>query len=438
MYTFCRIHIVVYIHYTMVTSSENVDSEKVKVIIGKLIEKAEQSVRPVISVFDNSQSRAVITKRFDKFSLPILESCAEFLGIALADKDGYKLFTKKSLMDRIYCGLNALMPDRCSECNVEYVIDHVPEVEPFFSCFKCFKGSHSCERNILLHQALSALNTPSGFVWLCNTCYSAVDPTEPRKSRSRHMSGSGDKSGEIGVEVSDIISPGTGGDVMSSTQKPQQHSVSFPEMSEFRDESSDGSHDSVRVCQKFLNWDCPHGISGKKVVGGRCCPFKHPRVCNQYRISGFTGKKGCQKGKNCDFFHPDICKGALERGSCVKKDCSKFHPVSCRRNKESTRDKKQRPNKRNSSAPSSSKDFLELRDLVTGMATKLAALEKKLDQSAPSAPPALPQSVPQPAGQMFYPSHPQSAHPMMSLGVHRLPQHQIPFSHPSYFSTLEA
>ena len=426
-------HIVVYIHYTMVTSSENDGSEKANIIIGKLIDKAEQNVRLVISVFDNSQSRAVITKRFDKLSLPILENCAEFLGIALADKDSYKLFTKKSLMDRIYNGFNALMPAKCGECSEEYVIDHKPEVAPFFTCFKCFKGSHICERNMLLHQALSALNTPSGFVWLCNTCYSAVDPIEPRKSRSRHTSGSEDKTGEISADVSDVISPGSSGDVLSSTQKPQQHSVSFPGLSESRDDTdSDFSPDSLRICQKFLNWDCPHGISGKKVVSGKCCPLKHPRVCNQYRVSGFTGKKGCQKGKNCAFFHPDICKGALERGSCVKKDCSKFHPLSCRRNKEeSTRSMKQRPTKQNAPPSSNSKDFLELRNLIRGMAAKLAALEEKLDQSAPSAPP---QPVPQPAGQMIYPSHPQSAHHhMMSLGVPRLPQHQIPLSHPSYF-----
>ena len=373
----------------MVTSSENDGSEKANIIIGKLIDKAEQNVRLVISVFDNSQSRAVITKRFDKLSLPILENCAEFLGIALADKDSYKLFTKKSLMDRIYNGFNALMPAKCGECSEEYVIDHKPEVAPFFTCFKCFKGSHICERNKLLHQALSALNTPSGFVWLCNTCYSAVDPIEPRKSRSRHTSGSEDKTGEISADVSGVISPGSSGDVLSSTQKPQQHSVSFPGMSESIDDTdSDFLPDSLRICQKFLNWDCPHGISGKKVVSGKCCPFKHPRVCNQYRVSGFTGKKGCQKGKNCAFFHPDICKGALERGSCVKKDCSKFHPLSCRRNKEEyTRSMKQRPTKQNAPPSSNSKDFLELRNLITGMASKLAALEEKLDQSAPSAPP---------------------------------------------------
>ena len=412
----------------MVTSSQNNDSEKVNIIIGKLIDKAEMHVRPVISAFDNSQSCAANTKRFDRFSLQILENCAEFLGISLADKDNFKIFTKKSLMDRLYCGFNALMPSRCAECSEDYVIDHEPDDAPFFTCYRCFKGSHSCERNKLLHQTLSAMNTPSGFVWLCDKCYSAVDPIESRKTRSRHTSGSDNRSGtlssdSIGGDLSNITPSGT--DVMSSTHNPQvQQIVSFSE-------DNLNPRGTERTCQKFLSWDCPHGISGKKKVNGKCCPHKHPRVCNQYRVSGFTGQKGCKKGKDCAFFHPDVCKVALERGSCLNKDCSKFHPFSSRKKKkeEPNRDRNQRPGKQatsKSNASSSSSDFLELRDLVTGMAAKLAALEKKMDQSAPSSvchPPA------QSAGQMFYPS-PAA---MMSLGVPRLPQHQTPFSLPSYF-----
>ncbi|KAL5259634.1 hypothetical protein ACHWQZ_G009922 [Mnemiopsis leidyi] len=44
-----------------------------------------------------------------------------------------------------------------------------------------------------------------------------------------------------------------------------------------------------------MNWSCPHGISGKKKVDGKVCPHTHLRVCNQYRMAGFTGKKGCKK-----------------------------------------------------------------------------------------------------------------------------------------------
>ena len=122
----------------MVKNSQEIDSEKAKVIIGKLINSADQSIRPVISAFELSQSRSANTKRLDQFAVSVLESCAEFLRIPLANKDGFKIFTKLTLMDRLYMGFKALMPTRCGECGEDYVIDHVPDVAPFFSCFRCF------------------------------------------------------------------------------------------------------------------------------------------------------------------------------------------------------------------------------------------------------------------------------------------------------------
>ena len=55
------------------------DSESTKIIIGKLIEKANSSIRPVISAFNCLQSRSVNFQRLNQFTVGILESCAEFL-----------------------------------------------------------------------------------------------------------------------------------------------------------------------------------------------------------------------------------------------------------------------------------------------------------------------------------------------------------------------
>ena len=86
-----------------------------------------------------------------------------------------------------------------------------------------------------------------------------------------------------------------------------------------------------QVYPRFLNWNCPRGISGKKHIGGRCCPLKHLRVCNQFRLSGSTGMKGCKKGKNCTFFHLKICRAVSDSESCSKKDRDNFHPRSSRK-----------------------------------------------------------------------------------------------------------
>ena len=288
-------------------------------------------------------------------------------------------------MDRVYFGFRALLPAKCKECSEDYVIDHEPEVPPFFNCFRCFKGSHDCERNRVLHETLSKMNTPAGFVWLCDKCHDIVDPIEPRKHKSRHNSGTlpaGNHSSDSSNELSSIAFQ----NALSSTQRPPS-------------ENTPENHAAPpnKTCQNFLNWNCPHGMSGKKEVSGKCCSSIHPRVCNQFRMSGTTGRKGCKKGMNCPFFHPKICKTALDSGSCSKKDCSSFHPRSARKknnnndnnpNSAPRKAKQKQKGANQNDSYSKSSNFLELRNLVTGMATKLEAMEKKMSQGAPACQPA--------------------------------------------------
>jgi len=405
------------------------DSENVKIIIGKLLDKAAISIRPVISAFDSVQARSAIIKRLDQFTVPLLESCAEFLGIALSDQKGFKIFAKPALMDRVYFGFRALLPAKCKECSEDYVIDHEPEVPPFFNCFRCFKGSHDCERNSLLHETLSKMNTPAGFVWLCDKCHDIVDPIEPRKHKSRHNSGTlpaGNHSSDSSNELSSIAFQ----NALSSTQRPPSQNT--PEKH---------AAPPNETCQNFLNWNCPHGMSGKKEVSGKCCSSIHTRVCNQFRMSGTTGRKGCKKGMNCPFFHPKICKTALDSGSCSKKDCSSFHPRSARKknnnndnnpNSAPRKAKQKQKGANQNDSYSKSSNFLELRNLVTGMATKLEAMEKKMSQGAPACQPVTqPTSSLQALPTMMYPA--PAPQPMMSLGVPRLPPHPMPYSHHSFY-----
>lgn len=425
----------------MGSKQKQTDSENFKVILGKLLEKADLAIRPVISVFDSVQTRSAVVKRLDQFTVPLLESCAEFLGIALANQDGFKIFAKPALTQRIYLGFSALLPAHCKECGEKYAIDHKPQDLPLFSCFRCFRGSHDCERNRVLKQTLSTMNTPSGFVWLCDKCFDEVDPIELRKQRSRHDSGllSTDS---VSIESNVDFSKLSGNSLLTSTQVPvnsDSSTVSIsPSIQTLPTHSPPGN-----ICRNFLNWKCPHGISGKKEIKGKICPFVHPRVCNQFRISGLKGRKGCKKGSNCSFFHPEICKVALDSGLCSKRDCGEFHPRSNRKKKNESHQEKNAPQKikkkvkqktaqLNSNDNSKSGDFLELRNLIAGMATKLETLEKKMSQSTPACHPATqPMTIPQTtAPAMFATPVPQS---LMPLGVHRLPPHPMTYSHHSFY-----
>ena len=118
-----------------------------------------------------------------------------------------------------------------------------------------------------------------------------------------------------------------------------------------------------------------------------------------------------------------------------KKDCKIFHPRASRKKNNScpkngsrnVAQKVVKHNNDNTSNPSSI-DFLELRNLVTGMAAKLEMLEKKMDQGTPACQPTIQPAPPT----MIYPTAPIPP-PMMPLGVSRLPHHPIPFSHHSYY-----
>ena len=407
----------------MVPYFEKNGRENSKVIIGKLIDKAHSPVGPIISAFDISLTRSANVQRLDKFTVVQLENCADFLGIALVDKDSSKIFTKSALATRIYLGFMALMPAKCGECGDDYVIDHEPETAPFFHCFGCFKGSHNCERNRLLHQTLSAMNTPKSFVWLCDTCQAMVDPLEPWKKRSHHASGA---LSSLENQLSDIANSSSDISNLPLKCAPTQHPIPT------------APSPPSNVCRRFLNWNCPHGISGKKEIDGKCCPFTHLRVCNQFRISGSTGKRGCKKGAKCAFFHPNICKTTLESGSCSETNCTMFHPrapgkKSSSGSYNSSHHMAQMAKQTDTDTTStSSSDCVELRNLVTEMAGKLEMLEKKMEQGAPECQPALQQASDPHIPPIIYPTASLPPH-MMHLGVSMLPYYPTPFSQPTYY-----
>ena len=63
--------------------------------IENLLLVADECSKKVITAFDPTAPRAATNiKALSKFNLNILEPCAEFFGIKLADDDGNKLFTK--------------------------------------------------------------------------------------------------------------------------------------------------------------------------------------------------------------------------------------------------------------------------------------------------------------------------------------------------------
>ena len=92
---------------------------KCQELIGKLMRKANEIQKKVISVFIYKDDLQKNAKLFSKFQVPMLESTAELLMINIEDSNGKRLL-KQVLIRRILHKLYAALPSTCSECNECY------------------------------------------------------------------------------------------------------------------------------------------------------------------------------------------------------------------------------------------------------------------------------------------------------------------------------
>ena len=286
-----------------------------------------------------SRSSNVTTFDSSKFKVESLEACATLLGIELADSNSNRIYVKSTLASRVVDGLFALLPSTCSECTNNYFVDHEDEDEPFFKCFKCYQGSHNCEDMRAKHETLKSLDLPVGMIWLCHRCLGETNPIKPRKTRSRYNSS---------TNIDDT--PKTKEDDESPTQvedNKEKDDKNKGETKESKDKGKESTEtpdppqtpaSDIKICEKYKTWNCPHGSSGKKEVGGKTCPHSHPPRCHKYTRYG-TEKKGCKKGAKCKYFHPTLCKFSLKNRECFNTKCTYSHLAGTKRIREKEQDR---------------------------------------------------------------------------------------------------
>ena len=99
------------------------DDEKIRIVIGNLLSKAEQVSKTVLSSFDPSKVLDANAKILGghRFTQAVLQACAQFLNINLVDDNNNKIFTNKiSLAKRIILEIQSFYPALCSSCDAEY------------------------------------------------------------------------------------------------------------------------------------------------------------------------------------------------------------------------------------------------------------------------------------------------------------------------------
>ena len=80
----------------------------------------------------------------------------------------------------------------------------------------------------------------------------------------------------------------------------------------------------TKVCDKLKVGTCPHGVTGKTLVGGKACEFAHPKICKRYINNGPHGRYGCN-GSGCNLFHPMLCSSSVRNRKCHKANCKLYH-----------------------------------------------------------------------------------------------------------------
>ena len=171
----------------------------------------------------------------------------------------------------------------CSKCSLI-----VNDVDPAISCDLCDKWCHlDCSD---IDQELYALidptdkEPPKGIKWFCENCSSAVDKI--------------------------IKSIKSNKDAETETTV-QNKSTQF-----------DGV--KVPICEDYRHGTCAHGLSGKNIVNGNSCPYKHPKKCQRYCRSGNDPNHGCINAE-CRFLHPILCRNSLRRLFCDEENCTYTH-----------------------------------------------------------------------------------------------------------------
>ena len=313
--------------------------EKVQLIIGNMLAKADKVSKTVLSAFDSSEDREANAKVLggSRFTSQALDICAQFLDIDLVDKDNDRIFTNKpSLATRIILEIQSYFPAICAGCDAEYSVEFDSETKPALRCFLCFQGSHHCTA---FAPSGSSPSSPIGTVWLCRSCHNTNNPAKRKKPKSKNASKANSKAPSgantpVSTSAKVSFSAETLSEKLSTVSQLQQKiEEQLPQSTE--KESGSVTNTITGICEKFKIGKCPHGISGKTEQNGRVCDKTHPKWCYRFARNGSKGKYGCRKGDKCIFYHPNHCPSSVSDKTCFSDKCTLVHLIGTKRHKRS-------------------------------------------------------------------------------------------------------
>lgn len=286
---------------------ENTVTENQKAVIGALLNSADALSRKVISAYSPTLKYKTNMKNLERFNADHMEAAAILLGFNVR-ADSKKLYKNlKVLRDRVILKIESLFESTCLDCGEKYC--NSLSDTPLLVCHLCSQGSHNCER---VRDKVKSLPRPGGTVWLCFDCF--------RKNDLTLMPKHGEKPGQL-KEV-----------VEEEEEKEDDEDLEGDRNSPRRGRGPEGAESTI--CEAYKKRQCQHGLTGKRLINGKPCPYRHPPRCFRWCKHGDNKSSGCIKGSECEYFHPKLCKNSLLRRYCANRDCTFHHLKHTRRPKD--------------------------------------------------------------------------------------------------------
>jgi hypothetical protein len=292
-----------------------------------------------------------------RFKSDDLEYCAKYLKLKTRDDNNNKIYhSKAKIADRIIMKIESYFEDECDECQQPYrnsIEDNTDTVPMRIECFLCLQGSHNCKEMGLKATIVSDTSPlPLGLVWLCRGCRLRNDLLAPTKKVRKKTPSTPSAGAQTGNSIDKEPTE------KEEDEEEDEEEETREEATEQNDVEGDQSRESPRrdsphhrqldrnstakrldkkdICPLYKKANCPHGLTGKKIINGLPCSKSHPRRCINYCR---FGEKGCQKKNQCKFYHPVLCRSSVRNRTCLKEDCTFTHLKFTKR----FDDKRQRP-----------------------------------------------------------------------------------------------
>ena len=296
-------------------------SDNQKSVLGELLNQATPLAKIIISAYSPDVKYETNMANIRRYDAAHIEAAAAFLGFRVR-ADEKKLYKNlKVLSDRVILKIESLFESSCTECGEKYC-NKLSDV-PLITCYLCLQGCHNCDK--VTEKAPARTKSPGGSVWLCFGCLKKNDlalvpklnstkpPTNKIKSADNKDRGEDDEE----EDEEDRVSP----------RRNREPSLK-----------------AGPVCEAYKKRECPHGLTGKRLVDCKACPFRHPPRYFRWCQHGENSKRGCTRGKECKYFHPRLCQSSVAKRMCQREDCKYIHLKGTRRPK--TADVRNRNDKR--------------------------------------------------------------------------------------------